>query len=111
LAVERNELVIAGTVNAAAITYSTALSHNTSFLVEGSWTGSTISGLAKLQVSADNATWRDYPDSEVSIDGSGSEGWEVTKTLYPYVRIHMESISGDITFAARFIEKRDTAIG
>lgn len=109
--IDRNDKVIQGTVSGGVITHTERVAHNNGFVVRASWTGAGIAGLAKLQIGTDGENWIDYPDSEVAIDSADDFSWEVTESLYPYVRIWLESTSGAITFEATWVEKRVSKIG
>ena len=109
--IDRTEKVLTGTVNGASITYKTKVGHNLGFLFKATWTGSTITGLAKLRVGIDGETWSDYPDSEVAIAAAGDMTWNISEALYPYVQIWLESLTGSITFNAWYVEKRESKIG
>jgi hypothetical protein len=109
--IDRNEIVIAGTISGASVTYSTEINHNTAYTVQGKWAGSGIVGLAKLQMSLNGTDWVDDPASQVNFDGAGGAMWSVEEANYNYLRIWMESTSGSVTFQATLVLKRQSKIG
>lgn len=68
------------------------IQHCWGYSVYLSYTGSTLSGTAKLQASHDGSTWFDLANSGATAQhtlgaSGGSNHWNVDGAYYPYVRL------------------------
>jgi hypothetical protein len=105
------EKVISGTINGSSITYTKSIPHRHEYAAQLKWSGTTISGSAKLQGSINGTDFVDVSNSEITISAnSGNELWAVGGINYKWLRIVCTSSSGDITFEVWLIIKKPSQI-
>lgn len=110
--IDLNEKVINGTVSGGSVTAARELTHNKAYSVQVKWSGSGVTGLAKLQASLNGVDWLDIPDSTQTISGSsGGFMYDVTEANYNWLNIVCTSSSGSITFEAWLQLKRESKLG
>lgn len=103
--------VISGTVTGASVTYTKAIPHRHEYAVQLKWSGTSITGSAKLQGSVNGDDFVDVANSEITItENSGNELWAVGGINYKWLRIVCTSSSGAITFEAWLIIKKASNI-
>lgn len=107
----RDERVINGTVNGASVTHAETLPHRFGFAVQVKWSGSTITGSAKLQGSLNGEDYEDIENSEIEITtNSGSWMWNVGAVNFKYLKIVCTSTTGSITFQVWLVIKKESQI-
>jgi len=107
MALIKNEKVITGTVDGGSITHTEKLPHKVGFAVQATYSGTGISGSAKLQASLNGTDFVDVEDSEVTFtDNSGNFLWDNNNINYNYLKIVLTSASGAIKFDAWLAIKR-----
>lgn len=107
----RDENVLSGTVSGGVVTADVDLKDHDGFVVGVAYSGSGISGKAKLQASQDQSTYDDIPESLLIISATGMHLWDMAKINFRYLRLYCESVSGAITFTGRVTIKEGTRTG